>query len=529
MKTKQFFVAVFFAAISTALFGQVRPQHFHFENDPASQHHYTQSVNYEFANPQKGDLPSADEFSRNFVDQNNLMPEGDLWKNAQAANGQVYLCDSVFIYLTIGQQSKTIYLRDAEGKVLTELRQNSAESGEWENVSKRNYTHNSSGELLIFSIQKWNAGSGIWVNESKDSYTYNNFGNRLSRLHQQWVAESGDWANRFKDSYTYDNKEKLLSGILQSWSNESSSWENIYKNIYTYDTSENLLSHIKQNWDTANIAWVNYIKISYIYDASEYIVSDLSQAWSNGNSSWVNMYKNNYTYDASGNRLSQIYEAWITEYDDWLNIEKLILSYDDSGNILTKFSQTWNTGINDWEDNARRSYAYDDSGNLLRDLLEFWIPDMSNWRNKSKMDCEYDYDTQKVAGNHYTWLGQQWISIEGLIYLTVFDNFLYSSYNNHKAEAYYSSYLTAIHDDAGHDKVSNSFCFPNPAKDLVTVSNPFGNEANLKIFNINWKQVKAIQLSTDQQQISIQNLSPGMYLFVIQSGISTIQNKVVVY
>ncbi|MDD3131492.1 MAG: hypothetical protein PHN94_06705, partial [Bacteroidales bacterium] len=63
MKTKQFFVAVFFAAISTALFGQVRPQHFHFENDPASQHHYTQSVNYEFANPQKGDLPSADEFS----------------------------------------------------------------------------------------------------------------------------------------------------------------------------------------------------------------------------------------------------------------------------------------------------------------------------------------------------------------------------------------------------------------------------------------------------------------------------------
>ena len=145
------------------------------------------------------------------------------------------------------------------------------------------------------------------------------------------------------------------------------------------------------------------------------------------------------------------------------------------------------------------------------------------------MDCEYDYDTQKVAGNHYTWLGQQWISIEGLIYLTVFDNFLYSSYNNQKAEAYYSAYLSGIDDESNQTERNTSFCYPNPAKDLVTVSNPFGNEANLKIFNINWKQVKAIQLSTDQQQISIQNLSPGMYLFVIQSGISTIQNKVVVY
>jgi hypothetical protein len=520
MKNKRFFAAVLFAAISTALFAQVRPQHFNVENEPASKQHYTQSVNYEFGNPQKG------EFFRSFANPNIPLPDDGLWKNAQASNDQVYLCDSVFIYLSLGLRSKTTYIRDAEGKLLTELLRSISESGEWENVNRSNYSYGSSGELLTFTTQKWLSDYEFWLNESKESYTYNSAGSRLSRLLQQWVA---NWENRYKYSYTYDSEENLLSDVLQSWNSESSSWENIYKNIYTYDASQNLLSHIKQNWDTENIAWINYRKFSYIYDASDYIVTDLSLAWSIGDSSWVDMSENNYTYDLSGKRLSHIYKAWITEYGDWLNLEKHIYSYDASGKILSDLFQTWTIGIDDWKDHSRYSYSYDDSGNLLLNLFAYWNPDSTNWRNKIKMDYEYDYDAQKVTGNHYTWLAQQWIPIEGLITLSVFDNLLYTSYNNRKAEAYYSSYLSGIGDDAGHAEVSNSFCSPNPAKDLVTVSNPFGNEANLKIFNVSGKQVKAMQLGTGQNQISIQNFAPGIYLFVIQSGNSMIQNKVVVY
>ncbi|MCK9269529.1 MAG: T9SS type A sorting domain-containing protein [Bacteroidales bacterium] len=37
------------------------------------------------------------------------------------------------------------------------------------------------------------------------------------------------------------------------------------------------------------------------------------------------------------------------------------------------------------------------------------------------------------------------------------------------------------------------------------------------------------QLASGQNSISLQNLSQGIYLFVVQAGNSVIQNKVVVY
>lgn len=65
------------------------------------------------------------------------MPDDALWKNAQTANGQVYLCDSVFIYLTNGQQRKTIYLRDA----ITEY-------DDWLNMEKLILSYDDSGNIL---------------------------------------------------------------------------------------------------------------------------------------------------------------------------------------------------------------------------------------------------------------------------------------------------------------------------------------------------------------------------------------------
>ncbi len=99
----------------------------------------------------------------------------------------------------------------------------------------------------------------------------------------------------------------------------------------------------------------------------------------------------------------------------------------------------------------------------------------------------------------------------------------------YKAEAWYSNYSLGIDDKDVQSNGCITFCNPNPAKDLVNVTNLFKKEANLKIYNISGQLKNEKLLSIGQNQVSIQNLSPGIYLFVLQSENSRIQNKVVVY
>jgi hypothetical protein len=54
-------------------------------------------------------------------------------------------------------------------------------------------------------------------------------------------------------------------------------------------------------------------------------------------------------------------------------------------------------------------------------------------------------------------------------------------------------------------------------------------KAQLKIFNMADTLMQETQLASGQNSISLQNLSQGIYLFVVQAGNSVIQNKVVVY
>ena len=168
MKILYLLFAVLFAAISTALFAQVTNQNSQQEKDSILIHNPKYDFNTE-------DFSAAELFPQH-IGQPTVF-----WKNSQATDGLVYVCDSAFSYATNVNLGKITYIRDAEDKLLTELRQIwISEYAVWVNYEKFSYTYDASGDTLSEISQNWDTGIGAWVNYGKDSYTYDAPGNTLT-------------------------------------------------------------------------------------------------------------------------------------------------------------------------------------------------------------------------------------------------------------------------------------------------------------------------------------------------------------
>lgn len=523
MKTKHFFLAVLFAALSASLFAQAGAQHFPEKKSPINRHHQMPEAIHEFNIPQKGDVEPVDEFYRRHSGLNVFLAEGETPEKAQNTKDVVYGCDSIFCYYVNGAMNKFAHTRDAAGRLLRQIMQLRG-SGQaiWENRSKNSYTYDDLGNELTEVQQYWENGSGIWKNQWIITSSYDASGNKISEILQKWNTYIVYWVNEYKYKYTYDASGNMLTNDYQIWDTGIGQWVEWAIEKYTYDIEGNMLTETHQTWNKQISEWVNDNLSIYTYDLAGNMLTALNRRWKTTTSAWVSYSRSNYTYDNEGNRLSLLDQS-TTEGGNWLNTRRHSYTWDASRNLLMGIYETWLSGINNWVNDYKRNFTYDASGNMLSAIYQEWETGSGSWINVGKKD--FNYNSKKVSGIVYLW-SDGWTPNESSIELYIYKQLLFSGYC-FKAEAYYSSYSLGIEDIQSNESIF--FCSPNPAKDLVNVTNSYLKEANLKIYNMKGQLLNEKLLNTGQNEISVQNLTPGVYLFVMQSENSRIQNKVVVY
>lgn len=560
MKPNHFLASVLFTILSIALFAQVKPQHFQQEKIFLNRHLQIPDANHDFNSFPISNIEPVDEFHNHYTNQNTFLPEGEFWKNGRNTDEAWYFCDSTFSYESKGTIVKTIHTRDAAGRELVRLSQSGySEYPIWFNIEKHSFTYydsenmfsclyqkrandydwlnyslsfntyDDSGNILVTIEQMWLTGIKDWVNTVKVSHQYDASGNRLSEHRQRWDSGIADWVNFKIYLYTYDDSGNQLSILYQVWDTGNGDWLPEHKYSNTYDDSGNLQSKFYQQWNNEISDWVNIYLSSYTYDDSENMLSNLDKRWNSEIGDWVNNYLSSYTYEASGNCLLIFYHNWESEIGDWVNTNLISYTYDDSGNILSEIMQKWDNGIDNWVNWYNYSYTFDASGNRLKKMFQLWSSETEDWINKWKANYDYDYNANKITGIFYYWSNEEWVSDIGGFEFSIFNNYLFFIDYVYKAEVYYSSLYVGIDGESIQPKGNPSFCSPNPAKNVVNVTNLFEKEASLKIYNMNGQQVNEKLLTEGQNQVSLQNLSPGIYLFVVQSENSRVQNKVVVY
>ena len=115
---------------------------------------------------------------------------------------------------------------------------------------------------------------------------------------------------------------------------------------------------------------------------------------------------------------------------------------------------------------------------------------------------------------------------DAYLYITSYEDAIILSGFTSKEKEVMLTIATGVNDLGEQTYVT---VYPNPANETVNVSNPFETEVTLKIYNFKGQLLNEKLISSKGNQVSVQNLNPGTYLFVLQSENSRIQNKVVVF
>jgi hypothetical protein len=265
-----------------------------------------------------------------------------------------------------------------------------------------------------------------------------------------------------------------------------SNWDTVYRRYFAFDNNGVLLED--SVYENNNNVWTILQKYIYGHDQNGNVSSIEVHAEDNNNV-WRPFYRDDYAYDGNDRMILASYYY----YDDVLSAMYLDSkdSFEYTGNLdfYTKYSSyIWDTASLVWENS---SYE-------IRQLNNQTLPDT-------------------IKG--YTWDGSAWEQ-------EYLDLYLYTSYGNPISDTFYYFDNGTQDEDPGYVEhyyyehywpasvkgiaTIDISVYPNPAKDILTVTNGKNISMQLQIINALGQTVKTAR-SSGKASLNISDLSPGVY------------------
>jgi len=400
------------------------------------------------------------------------------------------------------------------------------------------------GNMTNFLRQEWY--SSYWINTDSSAYSYNPYGNLTEEIQYQWVAIDSTWKERTVISYSYNQNQQVNEKLYRSWDGDS--LRNQTRYIYQYTELDEVSEIVGNNWD--NTDWNPYVRYLFDYDEYGALIREVDQAWSSGDAAWFNEYKFEYYYTY----ITEPLEAYIS---DSTNISCYGYS-DGTANVtitggMPPYTILWNdpqsttnptvydlsadqyytvmvtdANLNTVSDSVMLSQPpeiitgpiYGEVNVNQNDTVTYWVEsDTSSFYSWSVMHGEIlstqEGDTIVVV---WTQPGQGKVS--------VFE----TTTNGCEGDTVHVSVSispTSIEKPRfGHLKI-----YPNPANQWITVqlATQEFNPWDLEILDMTGKTIRSFRSITKNKfQVSLDNLSQGIYFFRITNSSGVEIRKVVV-
>jgi hypothetical protein len=148
---------------------------------------------------------------------------------------------------------------------------------------------------------------------------------------------------------------------------------------------------------------------------------------------------------------------------EWIRCWKKEYSYDTNGNQTLRVRYNWDSGPKEWVGEYKRESSYDANGNLTIRIQYGWDSEINDWKLVEK--CFYYYNVVQTAINKKS--------------------------------------------------AQNLLMYPNPAKEFISIQSdkPIEN-SRFELFNMQGQKVLYKELSTGKN-ISLKELTPGLYFYTI--------------
>ena len=334
------------------------------------------------------------------------------------------------------------------------------------------YTYDE-GEYSLVEALTQKATDNGWQNEARTTYEYG-WVDVDTEIFSLWT--DGEWVDIKQTSYSYDPSSGMLTECIIENSEDGIDWENFEKRAYTYNN--NVITTLYSLWFDNMWNVDQLYTMTVMADRVEILIQDMQGA------AWQNSERISYYYFTENVMLvsSIVYELW--QNNDWVTTSRQVYHYENG--VYTSIDVESKAGGGAWELFGRATFDYE-NGNAVHGLYQ--INDEGTW-----VDNMFDFQM---------------------------------SYNNNEdiLEIVASEVSVAYLDLLGvaENKVTSRFgVYPNPAKDLVTVSGEGFEKA--EIYNLAGQKV----METTQTSIDVKALSTGIYMMkVFGNGKSDIHRIVV--
>ena len=351
-------------------------------------------------------------------------------------------------------------------------------NAEFENITEIR-TYNTEGQLLKLvkrqpDFQEWQFnGDSSLIDIYTEEYHYED-GNLVQKITVSREYTEDQVTNEY---YTYDEEGKVIHSITEEYGNQ-------YESDYYYAANDNLKYVLFFSVNNGDETYYNVTKYEYeetdttkqithyeFYGYNERPILDTITLWQ-----IMDRYVE--TYDPAGRRTSVTLIRNNIYYGERMDY-KAEFTWSESSQLLHTSYFTWkgnmDTGM--WEEAIKIDNSYDESGNLLLYEKTFFDARTGDWETE----------------NSKTY--------------------------------YYASVPAGL--PANITNPGSLSIFPNPAENLITVRDFYGETLFYTVYNL--YGIARISGRLENKAINVSHLKPGIYIIEIRDGHSIYTGKFVKY
>ncbi len=390
----------------------------------------------------------------------------------------------------------------------------------------------SKGERLDSTLFKtWDEVIPGWVNSMKEVSSYAT-GSRVD-ITYLWDKTNipNKWIYSVKSEYHFNGDGDMTSVIAYAWDNTSmpNKWIGTTKTENTFVNGNNTLS-TRYTW--GGNAWAQSSKTESTYNASGNILVEITSMYL---FQWMNVSKTEHSYDAGGKDILETHYDWDMIATDWTVDSKTENTYNANGKIATATSSDWDKTLTvpAWVKSDKTEYVYNSDGNVTSMSMYEWNTSTSLWDGFMKMETFYTaneitgfiiYHWDKVVNPATGWVNfskeEQTASgtlPSGVKYveMTGSEWDVNKWVNSDKDTYYYSGQSTSIFNNSDTKGIR---VYPNPAKEFIVFNlSDIPESAVAEIYDIQGRKVLEHKISQNRQ-ISVSNLSTGLYIYKLYTN-----------
>ena len=386
---------------------------------------------------------------------------------------------------------------------------------------KQLFTYDDKGNNTSYKSYFWDSELSLWYPHWVEEYNYDNVGNLIQQIDNYWDQNTEEWKPRDNLVSTYDNEGRLILLEDFKWDTEKAEWIDDRKTEYFYDTEGVLVETIMSKFDLGE--WDKREKTIFTYNEEGFVILANLDSWAIAIGTWITERKTNYLYDTDWN-LTDIILSVMGDDSEWHPYQKTSYTYDLKGNMTSFTDYVWDNQESTWDPtDLKHEYQFDDLNNMVVMLL-------------THMDFPMSFKTDYFYNNDFTFddlllpnLYQIYLPRFNHM-LTYGDNFIWNDTTEQwdgdgKETYYYSEQNISDITDSFEESVN---VYPNPASDYIYFE--FKNHsANtwVEIYDAQGRKVVSREI-TSRQQIIINHLEKGLYIYKLNQSGSLTSGKLII-